>query len=132
MKHFKQTIHQGVVLAVILCFSLLNGRILFYRFLFAFNQAKLIATVCEKKKLNCHAHCFLEKQINAAENDDHKASPYSSQPPSRVQSLPEVDLFPPSSIGGNIDPPPYHLLPSSDLSCEAEGYRPAVFHPPEV
>lgn len=120
-----------MVLAALISFNLASSRVLFYQLLYALTWRSLTATVCTKRVPNCHAHCFLEKQINAAENQS-ETSPSPPPMPSRLQSLPAIDLFLPARPNWTIYNLTLQTLPPFKFEVNTDFFPPEVFHPPEA
>lgn len=83
MRPFKRYI---VVLTLFAMFVQINCVLACYG-LFFLNRKAIAATVCEKKTRNCCGHCFLQKKVAAASDDEPR--PEDSRQNTATKSLAE-------------------------------------------
>jgi len=131
MHRLPKKLCQLMAIAGLVSFSLLSSRVALYQLLYVLNQRGLTATVCVKRTPNCHARCFLQKQIaSAGSQDEHSAS--GDAAPLRFQEMPRYDPFlaPPADVA--CYSPIHWLLRPSDFFLDTDDFHPAVFRPPEI
>jgi hypothetical protein len=99
--------------------------------LFEMNRKAIAETSCEKKTPHCNGHCFLKKQVAAAE-EEQPATAEKRSPNKTTDRLPEpMQGLEPSGLRPGLVQPYCSGNIVAAASLPIDGHTHEVYHPPD-